>query len=226
MVQSLTRTVRTRSPQSPVFSTSTMFSRASGLASGATESSRSRKTWSDSRPWAFSRKRGLEPGTAWQERRARSSRAAGGMGTVAPRPVGVVDVLGSVLPRPAPPGPPRRWSASQSTGAVAMPGARLLTITRAIAGQDDDQPDDRAGRRHLAEDRGGEQGGARHLQQQRERDQHRRRGGEQVVEHRVPHELGRQGHQDQQAPLCDAGSPPAAWPATRQATTRTTAHVP
>src|SRR4051812_5525360 len=51
-----------------------MFLRASAFAIGATESSRSRKTWSELRPWAFSRNRGLEPGTAWQERRARSCR--------------------------------------------------------------------------------------------------------------------------------------------------------
>src|SRR3954462_12462147 len=53
-----------------------MFLRASALAIGATESSMSRNTWSESRPCAFSRKRGLEPGTAWHERRARSSRRA------------------------------------------------------------------------------------------------------------------------------------------------------
>ena len=72
VVQSFTRTVRTRLPHSPVLSTSTMFLRASGLAIGATESSMSRKTWSDSSPCAFSRNRGFDPGTAWQERRARA----------------------------------------------------------------------------------------------------------------------------------------------------------
>src|SRR4051794_41721893 len=53
-----------------------MFLRASALAIGATESSMSRNTWSEARPCAFSRKRGLEPGTAWHDRRARSSRRA------------------------------------------------------------------------------------------------------------------------------------------------------
>src|SRR3954452_17066010 len=50
-----------------------MFLRAPGLASGAHASSRSRNTWSAGRPLAFSRKRGLLPGTARLERRDRSS---------------------------------------------------------------------------------------------------------------------------------------------------------
>src|SRR3712207_2005602 len=73
VVQSLTRTVRILSPQPPSFSAATMFLRAPGLASGAHASSRSRNTWSAPRPLAFSRKRGLLPGTARLERRDRSS---------------------------------------------------------------------------------------------------------------------------------------------------------
>src|SRR3954454_22275067 len=73
VVQSLTRTVRILSPQPPSFRAATMFLRAPGLASGAHASSRSRKTWSAGRPLAFSRKRGLLPGTARLERRGRRS---------------------------------------------------------------------------------------------------------------------------------------------------------
>ena len=71
VVQSLTRTTRVLPVQSPSLRNLTMVCRASGLASGAHASSRSRKTWSAGRPWAFSRKRGLLPGTARQERRGR-----------------------------------------------------------------------------------------------------------------------------------------------------------
>src|SRR4051812_41328486 len=71
VVQSLTRTVRIFSPQPPSFSAATMFLRAPGLASGAQASSRSRNTWSAGSPLAFSRKRGLEPGTPRQDRRGR-----------------------------------------------------------------------------------------------------------------------------------------------------------
>ena len=77
MVQSLTRTVRIRSPQPPSFSAATMFLRASGLASGATASSMSRKTWSVGSPLALSIILVLDPGTARLERRDRSGRAAG-----------------------------------------------------------------------------------------------------------------------------------------------------
>ena len=73
VVQSLTRTVRILSPQPPSLSAATMFLRAPGLASGAHASSRSRNTWSAGRPLAFSRNRGLLPGTARLERRDRSS---------------------------------------------------------------------------------------------------------------------------------------------------------
>src|SRR5690349_24811186 len=45
-----------------------MFFRASGLASGATESSRSRKTWSASSPFALVRNRGFDPGVAKHDR--------------------------------------------------------------------------------------------------------------------------------------------------------------
>jgi hypothetical protein len=71
VVQSLTRTTRVLPVQSPSLRNLTMVCRASGLARGAQASSRSRKTWSAGRPWAFSRKRGLLPGTARQERRGR-----------------------------------------------------------------------------------------------------------------------------------------------------------
>ena len=74
MVQSLTRTTRVLPLQSPVFSASTIRCRALSLTSGAQASSRSRNTWSAGRPWAFSRKRGLLPGTARQDRRGRSRR--------------------------------------------------------------------------------------------------------------------------------------------------------
>src|SRR4051794_16046796 len=73
VVQSFTRTVRILSPQPPSFSAATMFLRAPGLASGAHASSRSRNTWSAPSPLAFSRNRGLLPGTARLERRDRSS---------------------------------------------------------------------------------------------------------------------------------------------------------
>src|SRR3954454_14590996 len=46
-------------------------SRAASFSSGATASSRSRKTSSASSCGALARKRSLEPGTAWQERRER-----------------------------------------------------------------------------------------------------------------------------------------------------------
>jgi hypothetical protein len=49
-----------------------MFFRASTLAIGATESSRSRNTWSASSPFAFSRNLGFEPGVARQDRRERN----------------------------------------------------------------------------------------------------------------------------------------------------------
>src|SRR3954447_21666048 len=56
-----------------------MFRRASGLASGATASSRSRKTWSVGSPLALSIILVLDPGTARLERRDRSGRATGCM---------------------------------------------------------------------------------------------------------------------------------------------------
>src|SRR5689334_2934527 len=56
-----------------------MFLRASGFTSGAQASSRSRKTWSAGRPLAFSRNRGLLPGTARQERRGRRVSVTGCM---------------------------------------------------------------------------------------------------------------------------------------------------
>lgn len=62
VVQSFTRTTRVLPVQSPSLRNLTMVCRASGLASGAQASSRSRKTWSAGRPWAFSRKRGSSPG--------------------------------------------------------------------------------------------------------------------------------------------------------------------
>src|SRR4030095_807772 len=71
VVQSLTRTTRTFSPQPPLVQPATMLPRASGLASGATASSRSRKTWSASSVLAFSRNLEFDPGTARQERRER-----------------------------------------------------------------------------------------------------------------------------------------------------------
>ena len=61
----------------PSFSAATMFLRASGLASGATASSMSRKTWSAGSPLALSIILVLDPGTARLERRDRSGRAAG-----------------------------------------------------------------------------------------------------------------------------------------------------
>ena len=70
VVRSLTRTTRALPVQSPVLSAATMFLRASGLASGATASSRSRNTWSAGSPWALSSILVLDPGTARHERRA------------------------------------------------------------------------------------------------------------------------------------------------------------
>src|SRR4051794_3034634 len=85
-----------------------MFLRASALAIGATESSMSRNTWSEARPCAFSRKRGLEPGTAWHDRRARSSRRAdadgSGTGASFDRWFGSVAAGGGP---PLDPGPPQ-----------------------------------------------------------------------------------------------------------------------
>src|SRR3954471_9402385 len=46
-------------------------SRARSFSPAATASSRSRNTWSASSSTALARKRSLEPGTAWQERRGR-----------------------------------------------------------------------------------------------------------------------------------------------------------
>ncbi len=100
-----------------------MFLRASGLASGATESSMSRNTWSESRPWAFSRNRGFDPGTAWQERRERRGVVSAGLmpGSVATgaRPRGGPAVVGFV-------------TRAQSTGASCGTRPRLLMITSAI----------------------------------------------------------------------------------------------
>jgi hypothetical protein len=73
VVQSFTRTTRTLSPQPPSVSAATMFLRASTLAIGATESSRSRNTWSASRPFALARNRGFDPGVARQDRRDRKA---------------------------------------------------------------------------------------------------------------------------------------------------------
>jgi hypothetical protein len=73
VVQSLTRTTITLSAQPPAFSASTTVARAPGFTIGATESSRSRNTWSASSPRAFSMNRGLEPGTARHERRERNA---------------------------------------------------------------------------------------------------------------------------------------------------------
>src|SRR5204863_1675462 len=78
VVRSLTRTTRALPDQSPVVRADTMFLRASGLASGATASSRSRKTWSAGSPWALSSIFGLDPGTARQERRAWPAAPIGG----------------------------------------------------------------------------------------------------------------------------------------------------
>ena len=75
VVRSLTRTTRVRPAQSPSFRAATTFLRASGLASGATASSRSRKTWSAGRPWALPSILTLDPGTARQDRRGRPSAA-------------------------------------------------------------------------------------------------------------------------------------------------------
>src|SRR5262249_4714296 len=57
---------------SPLFSASTIACLALCFTSGAQASSRSRNTSSAGRPWDFSRKRALLPGTARQERRGRS----------------------------------------------------------------------------------------------------------------------------------------------------------
>ena len=60
-------------PQPPSFSAATMFLRASTLAIGATESSRSRNTWSASSPFALARNRGFDPGVARQDRLLRKT---------------------------------------------------------------------------------------------------------------------------------------------------------
>jgi hypothetical protein len=78
VVRSLTRTTRVRPPQSPSFSAATMFLRASGFASGATASSRSRKTWSAGSVRALSSIFRLDPGTARQDRRGRPAAPIGG----------------------------------------------------------------------------------------------------------------------------------------------------
>src|SRR5437763_16436505 len=53
-------------------SASMMLSRAASFSSGATESSRSKKTSSAGRPAALARNFGLEPGTDKHDRRART----------------------------------------------------------------------------------------------------------------------------------------------------------
>src|SRR3954452_15414393 len=73
VVQSFTRTTRSLLPQPPSFSAATMFFRASTLAIGATESSRSRNTWSASSPFALARNRGIDPGVARHDRRLRKT---------------------------------------------------------------------------------------------------------------------------------------------------------
>src|SRR4051794_36700895 len=60
------------SPKSSVRSAAITRSRAPSFSSGATASSRSRKTSSASSCGAFAMKRSLEPGTAWQLRRERA----------------------------------------------------------------------------------------------------------------------------------------------------------
>src|SRR5205823_7573176 len=54
------------------FSASMMFPRAASFSSGATESSRSKKTSSAGSPAALARNFGLEPGTERHDRRART----------------------------------------------------------------------------------------------------------------------------------------------------------
>src|SRR3954451_5489929 len=50
-----------------------MFFRASTLAIGATESSRSRNTWAEARPFALARNRVFDPGVARHDRRLRKT---------------------------------------------------------------------------------------------------------------------------------------------------------
>lgn len=69
VVQSLTRTTFSWSPQPSSFSASTMVVRACSLASGDTASSRSRKSASAGRPFALSIILRLLPGTARTDRR-------------------------------------------------------------------------------------------------------------------------------------------------------------
>ena len=82
VVQSFTRTTRVLPDQSPSLSAATMLARASSLASGDTESSRSRNTWSAGSPCALPSilrvaARNREAGAAGARRpgRARSGRS-------------------------------------------------------------------------------------------------------------------------------------------------------
>src|SRR5690348_15819333 len=89
-----------------------MFLRASTLSIGATESSRSRNTWSASSPFAFSRNRGFDPGVARQERLLRkalpvlvSSAIAASLGSVthrSPAAYGESAAARGDLPHPPP----------------------------------------------------------------------------------------------------------------------------
>src|SRR5215469_4973303 len=97
--------------------------RALSLTSGAQASSRSRNTWSAGRPWAFSRKRGLLPGTARQDRRGRSRPAVTGAPSA-----------GVILRLWYPAEPARAWA-----GATAGPGRFRQDSASADGGLADDE---------------------------------------------------------------------------------------
>src|SRR6476661_5536201 len=191
VVQSLTRTVRILSPQPPSLSAATMFLRAPGLASGAHASSRSRKTWSAGRPLAFSRNRGLLPGTARLERRDRSSATV----------------------------PPLRWGTSQlpeSSDAehrtprevINPSGARFDQRGRPAGPHDQRHADD--DRRHpgqrqqrwrlVQQDQRDDQR-AGHLQQDRQAHDRRPDRGDDQVEQGVAEQLGDEGDGGDQQPV-------------------------
>src|SRR5829696_3707428 len=180
VVQSLTRTVRILSPQPPSLSAATMFLRAPGLASGATASSMSRKTWSASRPFAFSRKRGLLPGTARLERRDRSS------ATVPPRSSSVVGY--------------RRVT-------TGLCGRLDEGLWPAGADHQRDAGDDRghAGQRQqwrqLTEERERDEQRTRHLQEDGQADHRRAHRRQHQVEQRVAEDLGAEGDRQDQQPV-------------------------
>ena len=207
VVQSLTRTVRILSPQPPSFSAATMFLRAPGLASGAQASSRSRKTWSAGRPFAFSRNRGLLPGTARLERRDRSSATVpplscrrwlpeGSDGDLPARPELIIAACRpqSRRGRHAHSRSRRRSTrvGAQVAGSTSVVG-RLARTTSATPATTSATPGSASSGGTWPQQHEREQQRPRHLQQDGEAHHRRPDRREHQVEQRVPEQLGADG---------------------------------